>query len=165
MSELLLLVRVAERSGALERVLGLVRRRVLAVRRLSVAAADGAIELALRLDTTRTPPERLKAELFSLADVLAVADGAAPGASGEGSAEPTREMAIVRLLPGGQPRLRDGWRVLTNGAAGVVLEITGSPEDVDAAVAGLRAEGLVAACTRTGEVAVPRADAGTWNAE
>jgi acetolactate synthase small subunit len=143
-SHLLLLVRVADRPGALERVLGLIRRRVLAVRRLSLSVGDGVLELALRVDESRTPSDRLRAELASLTDVADV------------SAEParlTREMAIVRLR-GGVPA-GDAWRVLSNGSDGAVVEITGSPEEVDAALARLRADGVLSGAMRSGEVALP----------
>ena len=144
MSHLLLLVRVADRPGALERVLGLIRRRVLAVRRLSLSVGDGVLELALRVDETRMPSERLQAELASLTDVVDV------------TAEParrTREMAIVRLR-GGVPA-GNAWRVLSNGSDGAVVEITGTPEEVDAALARLRAEGVLSDAMRSGEVALP----------
>jgi acetolactate synthase small subunit len=145
-SQDLLCVRVADRSGALERVLGLLRRRVLAVRRLSVAACEGAFELTLRLDEARTPRERLRAELLGLVDVIDVSEG--------GSA-PTRELAVVRLTAGGRPPDGEGWRVLSNGADGAVVEFTGSPDEVDAAVARLRGAGVLAQVTRSGEIAVP----------
>jgi acetolactate synthase small subunit len=145
-SHLLLLVRVADRPGALERVLGLIRRRVLAVRRLSLSVGDGVLELALRVDETRTPSERLRAELASLTDVV------------DAAAEParhTREMAIARLR-GGAPA-GDAWRVLSNGSegGGAVVEITGTPEEVDAALARLRADGVLSGAMRSGEVALP----------
>ena len=144
MSHLLLLVRVADRPGALERVLGLIRRRVLVVHRLSLSVGDGVLEVALRVDETRTSSDRLRAELASLTDVTDV------------TAEParrTREMAIARLR-GGAPA-GGAWRVLSNGADGAVVEITGAPEDVDAALARLRADGVLSGATRSGEVALP----------
>lgn len=69
MTERLFVVRIADRSAALERVLGVLRRRRMAVRRLSVTTADGVFELMLRVDTAQTPPERVQAELLNLVDV------------------------------------------------------------------------------------------------
>jgi acetolactate synthase small subunit len=151
-SHALLLVRVQDRPGALERVLGLIRRRVLAVRRLSVSLGDGGLEVALRVDETKTPSDRLRAELASLTDVSSV------------TAEPerrTRELAVARLRAGGAvppatpARPGETWRVLANGAEGIVVEITGSPEEVDAALARLRADGVLSSAMRSGEVALP----------
>lgn len=146
MSHVLLVVRVVDRPGALERVLGLLRRRVLAVRRLSLAAGDGVLELALRVDETRTPPERLRAELSSLVDVVDVVDGVAV---------PTRELVLAHLKSGARPPAGEAWRVLDHGPGGSVLEITGSPDEVDAAVARLRADGSLVRSARSGEVVVP----------
>jgi len=142
----LLIVRVADRSGALERVLGLLRRRVLAIHRLSLGVGDGALELVLRLDEARTPRERLRAELLGLVDVVDVSDA---------SAVPTRELAIVRLRPG-EPAPEGGvWRLLSNGAEGAILEVTGAPEDVEAALAALRGAGVLDSATRSGEITMP----------
>ena len=156
MSHVLLLVRIVDRPGALERVLGVIRRRVLAVRRLSVAAGDTALEVALRVDETRTAPERLQAELSSLVDVLDVADG---------FGYRTRELAVVQLRSGAPPPAIDGWRALASGSDGPLGEFTGSPEDVDAALAQLRAAGQLSRATRSGEVAIPIRNAEVGTAE
>lgn len=151
MSERLLLVRVADRTGALERVLGLLRRKVLAVEALSLAGAEGVLEVALRVDEARTPCERLEAELLGLADVVDVRD----------DEPPTREMVIARLKVGSGPPPEDGWTVLSNGVDGAVVELTGSPQEVDAALARLRAAGTLAQVSRSGELALPQPDTAT----
>ncbi len=77
MSEALIVARLRDRPGALERAVSLLRRRALAVRRLSVnAAGDGVIELIVRVDESRTPRERVRVELLGLADLLEIADAA-----------------------------------------------------------------------------------------
>jgi acetolactate synthase regulatory subunit len=82
MTEALIIARLRDRPGALERALGLLRRRALAVRQLSVdAAGDGVIELALRVDETRTPRERVRLELLGLVDLLEITDAAAQPAT------------------------------------------------------------------------------------
>lgn len=81
-------VRLRDRPAALERFLGLVRRRELAVDRLSVnPGPEGLVEVRFRLDEARTPPHRLAGELEVLVDLatlerLAVDDGtpSPPGA-------------------------------------------------------------------------------------
>ncbi len=77
MSEAVIVARLRDRPGALERAVSLLRRRALAVRRLSVnAAGDGVIELIVRVDESRTPRERVRVELLGLADLLEIADAA-----------------------------------------------------------------------------------------
>lgn len=147
MSQLLLIVRVADRSGALERVLGLLRRRVLFVHRLSLAASDGLPELVLRVDEARTPRERLRAELQSLVDVVDVCELTAP----------TRELVVARLTPGA--RASDAWRLVSSDIDGAVVEFTGSPEDVDAALARLQSTGALMHVARSGELLLPGRDA------
>jgi acetolactate synthase small subunit len=147
----LFIVRVADRSGALERVLGLLRRRVLAIHRLSLAAGDGALELALRLDEARTPRDRLRAELLGLVDVMDVSDEAAA---------PTRELAVARLRPGVSAAEHGGWRLVSNGAEGAVVEVSGTPDEVEAALTALRQAGVLLCATRSGEITVPGRSAG-----
>jgi acetolactate synthase small subunit len=147
----LLQLRVADRPGALERVLGTVRRKALAVHRLSVHTADdGVQEVVLRFDGSRTPAERMMAELAALHDVREVR----PLWLGGG---PTREMALARLH--GDHDGHEGGRVLQRGPNGVVVEVTGEPAEVDRILDDLRARGALAAAVRTGEVVVPSMDA------
>ncbi|MFO7262076.1 MAG: hypothetical protein DIU52_013040 [bacterium] len=77
MTEALIVARLRDRPGALERAVSLLRRRAMAVRRLSVnAAGDGVVELVVRVDESRTPRERVRLELLGLADLLDIADAA-----------------------------------------------------------------------------------------
>jgi acetolactate synthase regulatory subunit len=77
MTEALIVARLRDRPGALERALGLLRRRAFAVRQLSVdAAGDGIVELVVRVDESRTPRERVRLELLGLADLVEIADAA-----------------------------------------------------------------------------------------
>jgi len=146
----LLIVRVADRPAALERVLGLLRRKRLAIRRLSLTAADDMLELVLRLDTARTLPERLRAELLALVDVQEVTDVA------EGFEPRTFELALALLTPGGARALPESFRVVSDEHSGPVVAITGGPEHVDAELARLREHGVLSRSARSGEVAVPR---------
>lgn len=69
-----------DRPAALERFLGLVRRRCLAVERLSVnPGPDGLLEIRFQLDVSRTAPPRLEAELEALVDLARLERLAGPG--------------------------------------------------------------------------------------
>lgn len=64
------LVHLRDEPAALERFLGLVRRRRLAVERLSVnPGPDGMVEVRFHLDESRTAAARLAAELEALVDL------------------------------------------------------------------------------------------------
>lgn len=145
-----LLVRLRDRSGALERTIGLVRRRAFAVRRLSVAGADdGVLELVLRVDGREADVDRLRDELLGLVDVLEVD----PVAGGAGE---TRELLIARV-PGEPPELPAApGRVTRDVSGGTVIELAGRPDELDAVVARLRESGVPFRATRSGEVAMPR---------
>lgn len=145
-----LLLRFHERPGALERVLGAVRRKVLSVRRLSLHEPTGGTrEMLLRFDATRTSAERMVAELGGLYDVLEVRPL-------DDDREPqTREMALVHLwrLDGTAPE--EAGRVVRDGPDGVVVELTGTPAELDGILERLRAAGVLVAAVRTGELLVP----------
>jgi acetolactate synthase small subunit len=149
MREARILVRVHDRPGALERVLGLVRRRAAAVRRSSIATGgDGVLEVLLRVDASRTPADRLCHDLRGLYDVLDVREMAdAPDA-------PTREMLLAWVRPGAARGAPATARVLAVETAGVLLELTGSPDEIDGVLARLGETGAVTA-VRSGEVAAP----------
>lgn len=144
----LLLLRVHDRPGALERVLGAVRRKALAVSRLSLhAPADDLLEVVLRFDPERSSLERMTAELESLFDVYDIRPVA-------GSGRPTREMALARIqTPDDGPE--ETGRVVERGPDGVVVEVTGTPAEVDEVLARFRDRGVLASAVRTGEVVVP----------
>jgi acetolactate synthase small subunit len=136
-----------DRPGALERFIGHIRRRVIPVRRLSIATAhDGAIAIVLRVDTGRTPLSRIIAELQGLADLSAITPTA-------DAAESTRELVLVRVrVTGDIPVIG---RVLDRDADGAVIEITGAPGDIDSALRSLRESGVVHGFVRSGEIAAP----------
>lgn len=73
-------IRLLDRAGALERMLGVLRRRNVRIESLAAqrtAAGQLQVELRLHLDAQRR--ERVHAELKNLADVLAAAElGIAP---------------------------------------------------------------------------------------
>jgi acetolactate synthase small subunit len=140
--------RLHDRPGALERLIGLLRRRAFAVRRMSVSHARDVVEVVLRIDPARTPPERVRAELLNLHDIIAVDGASAP------PVPPTREMLLAWVRPG-TPRAATNGRVLSSSAAGVLLEITGSPEEIDDVLTRLDELGEAVNVVRSGEVATP----------
>ncbi len=135
MSEARLVVRLRKTADALERVVALVRRRAFMVRRLSLAeAGHDVVEVYLRIDEAKTPRDRVRVELEKLVDVLDVRDATA-GPAGAGA----RELLLARV-------------------GGAVVELTGTPEELDAALARLTADGALRAFVRSGEVMLPEED-------
>lgn len=138
--------RLHDRPGALERAIALLRRRAFAIRRLSVAHGDRFIDLVLRIDAVRTPPERVRAELLNLHDIIAVDGiGAQPA--------PTRELLLAWMRPA--TATPSNGRVLSRSADGILIEITGSPEELDDVLDQLDTLGGVVEVVRSGEVALP----------
>ena len=147
MSQALFLVRLRKTPTALERFIGLLRRRAFVLERLSVAAGgDGTWEICLRFDDTRTALDRAQAEVENLVDVLSLERLPQEGSQG------TREFVLARLRPGGVPPGPE-WRRVSQAPEGPVVELTGSPVEIEAALATLG--GRVRAVVRSGELVVP----------
>ncbi|MBI4538889.1 MAG: acetolactate synthase small subunit [Gemmatimonadetes bacterium] len=145
-----ILARVRDRPGALERVAGLLRRRAFAVRRFSVAQAEeGILEILLRVQDQRTPPERVESELRCLVDVVEVRR------IEDRPTRATRELVLARVRGGVSAAEIDVGRPLPDGEGGTVLEITGPPEEVDAVLRRLAESGVISGFVRSGEIAVP----------
>ncbi|MEX2528205.1 MAG: hypothetical protein WEA09_11255 [Gemmatimonadota bacterium] len=145
-----LLIGVRNDSGALERVLGLLRRKDVSILRLSFSLGeDGAWRMTLRTGQPVEKVARLAAEVANLSDVTSVRS--LPLAGGAGS----RELALVRVE--GPPPLPAGTigRLLRTDPWGSVLEFVGSPGEVSAQVARLREAGLRPRMIRSGEVPDP----------
>lgn len=149
MSEARLVVRLRKTADALERVIALVRRRAFTVRRLSLAeSGHDVVEVCLRIDESRTPRDRVRVELEKLVDVLDVRD-----VTRDRATRGTRELLLARLHPE-RATATDTGRTLHD-EHGTVLELTGSPEELDAALARLTADGALRAFVRSGEVMLP----------
>lgn len=144
------LVRVQNHTGALERVLSTLRRKALGVEKISLFPGPrGIYEVLLRTSASGPPPHRVKAELESLVDVREVR-----GLGGAGNLE-TRELALVRVPPGSGSFLTDSGRIIRKHPDGDLLEITGTPEEVDAILAELADRDILIGFHRTGEVPIP----------
>lgn len=134
-------VRLRDRPDTLERVSGLLRRRGFALQRLSSSfVSDDVVELVICVDATKTDPDRVCRELMTLHDVIEVACAT--------RLPETRELLLARL------RGHAGKSVPA--ASKGVLEMIGSPEEIDAVLEWLHAQGAVADFVRTGEVTVPK---------
>jgi len=143
-------IRVEDRSAAVERLLGRLRARLRATPRISLGTEEeGVLQLVVTLDAEVGSRDQLRAELLELRDVRSVHDlPPAPAAAGH-------EMALVRLRPegaapgsgeDGAPHAPDEDRLVV---------ITGTGEEVNRILASLRAAGVLAAVARTGALAPP----------
>lgn len=140
-------VRLHDRPGALERFIGQVRRRQVPVQRLSIAtASDGTFEIVLRIDPARASLDRVTAELQTMPDIVLIE------AAGDAELE-TRELVLVRVP--GTADVPPVGRVLYQ-AEHTMIEITGAPADIDAALRVLLDSGVTHGFVRSGELAMPR---------
>lgn len=132
-----IVVRVHDRPAALERVVGLLRRRACALRKLSIATVgEGLLELVIRIDTAAADPARVRSELLGLHDVATVSsEPIAPSVT-------TKELLLARVRSNGD-------------AEGSLLEMIGTPEEIDATITRLRAAGSMLSYSRSGEIAIP----------
>jgi len=149
-SDLVLLVRLRDGPGVLERLLGLLRRRVLPVRTLSVYRSEAGLqEAAIRFDRVGSP-ERVAAEIAALVDVVSVRR-LPSRALGD-----AREMAVARTRGpvGAWPETRHG--SLTH--RGDAVELTGTPAEIDRALRLMTERGVLAGAARSGEIFPPPED-------
>jgi acetolactate synthase small subunit len=145
------LARVHDRPGALERLVGLLRRRAFAVRRLSVGLGDdGALEVLLRVDDANATGDRVRAELLALHDVIDVRDLADPHTPAV-----TRELLLAWIRPDAAPAATGSARVVAVAGGQCLLELTGSPDEIDAVIARMGSHGMLSSSVRSGEVAAP----------
>jgi acetolactate synthase small subunit len=144
------LVRVQDQKGALERVLGVLRRKALKVSPVSISRGPkGLMEVFLKTTHPALPSHRVEPELASLTDVLEVQE------LGETGPLITRELALMRVSPGSKPFLPEGTRIVGTHPEGDLLEFTGTSNEVDAALTSLAGQRVLTAFRRTGEVPAP----------
>ncbi len=144
------LVRVQDQTGALERFLSTLRRKYMGVQNISLFPGPrGTYEVLLKISPSGSAPDRVKAELENLVDVREVRG------LGESHALETREMALARVHSGSGPFLTDRGRLLGQREDCDLIEITGTPHEVDAALADLADRGVLTGFHRTGELPAP----------
>ena len=149
MRQFVLVASLQDVSGALERLLGLLRRRTLPVERLSLyQAEENVLEVVLRFGDCDTPKDRVVAEVASLFDVLSVR---CPDPE---SCDETRELAVVKTcgdLEAWPETLSD---VLQRHDADSI-ELSGTPHAIDRALAYLQEQGVITGVSRSGEMFPP----------
>ncbi len=150
---------VDNEAGVLARVIGLFAGRGYNIDSLTVAAVDDARQQSrINIVTSGTPMviEQIKAQLDRLVPVHKVADLTQLGA------HVAREMALVKVVASGEPRVEslriaDAFRARTvdTTPGSFVFELTGSIDKIDAFIALMRPLGL-AEVSRTGIAALAR---------
>lgn len=146
---MVLVARLWDRSSALERLLGLLRRRALQVRTLSVYRADErTLEVVVAFDSLQTSHDRIEAELRELEDLEQISR------FGHDEQDEGREMALGRTSgPVGDWPEACLHMVLRE--TDTRVELVGSPVQVDRARAFLTARGVLEASTRSGVMLAP----------
>lgn len=156
----LLLLLARAQGDALERVLGLIRRRAPAQSEIHVATAEDRdhIRVTVSLRCTAEQAEQLAAHLRNQ---VAVRHATAFPLSGEGALV-QRELALVRVTC--TPESREALasvaqlfsaRVADAGESSLTLEASGTPETIDQMLGFLRPLGVIEVA-RTGRAAIAR---------
>ena len=158
-----LVVTVDRQPAALQRVVGLLRRRNFAVDGLTVAATEDPAtqRLTVVVDGRRSCPRRIAANLEKLVDVRRVVDLVE-------DAGLARELVLLRVRTGAKNRGEvlqlaqlHGARVAEVSPASLVLELAAAPAEIARLVALLRPFGIVA-MTRSGALALPGGAREEW---
>ena len=148
---------VEDRPGALNRVVSLFRRRGFNIASLTVGTTEhaGVSRITLVVNSDADTARRVKANLEKLVDVLQVQDLTTVAAL-------TREYALVKasVPPEKRPELLRlcavfRARVVDVSPATLTVEITGTPDKVDALLEVVRPYGI-AEMVRTGPLAMGR---------
>jgi acetolactate synthase-1/3 small subunit len=151
-------VRLVDEPGALERVVGALRRRSLNIASLNVAPTEtpGRSRLTLVADTATSP--RLAHHLRKAVPVLAAEDV---------THQPTvaRELALLRVRAAGMHEVRRlaelavglGGRVVASNGGSAIVEIAGPSTAIDRMVEALGSFGVLE-LARSGPVAMVHED-------
>lgn len=151
---------VEDRPGALTRITTMFARRGFNIESLAVGPTErtGVSCITLRVDCTQHTLEQIEKQIHKLVNVLRVTELV----SGEAV---ERELLLVRVAATPERRAELvttaealGGRLLDVGPESVVLELAGTPEEVDSFHELCRPYGVVD-LVRTGRVGVPRASA------
>ena len=150
MSQFVLVARLQDVTGSLERLLGLLRRRALPIGSLSLyQAEDDILEVVLRFGDLDTPEDRVAAEVSSLYDVLSVRCPA------QASCDATRELAVVKTNSDLEPLLPETVSDVLQRHGSGSMELSGTPRAIDQALAYLQEQGLISGVSRSGEMFPP----------
>ncbi|MDE0729995.1 MAG: hypothetical protein OSB36_03610 [Longimicrobiales bacterium] len=150
MSQFVLVASLQDVTGALERLLGLLRRRALPIESLSLYQAEGNIlEVVLRFGVLDTPEDRVAAEVSSLYDVLSVRR------PDQASCDATRELAVVKTHGDLESVLPETVSDVLQRHSPDSMELSGTPHAIDRALAYLQEQGLITGVSRSGEMFPP----------
>ncbi len=152
----ILLVQLSAEVGALERVLGLLRRRAVPVDEMSISPRMSMSppstlgpDVLLHLAGGEEVAGRTIAELSRLRVVQSVTP---VDVRDERS---TRELALARVHSPRRTYLPANGRLIDSDDEGDLVELTGSPEEIDHALEQLAQSGVLSGATRTGALLVP----------
>ena len=150
MSQFVLVANLQDVTGALERLLGLLRRRALPIENLSLYQAENNIlEVVLRFGDLDTPEDRVAAEVSSLYDVLSVRR------PDQASCDATRELAVVKTHSDLELVLPETVSDVLQRHSSDSMELSGTPHAIDRALAYLQEQGLITGVSRSGEMFPP----------
>ena len=150
MSQFVLVARLQDVTGSLERLLGLLRRRALPIGSLSLyQAEDDILEVVLRFEDLDTPEDRVAAEVSSLYDVLSVRR------PDQASCDATRELAVVKTNSDLEPLLPETVSDVLQRHGSDSMELSGTPHAIDQALVYLQEQGLISGVSRSGEMFPP----------
>jgi acetolactate synthase-1/3 small subunit len=153
-------VTVEDKPGALNRITTMFARRGFNIDSLAVGPTErpGVSCITLRVDCSRHTLEQIEKQIHKLVNVLRVTE-LQPGEAVE------RELLVVRVTAPSDRRAELvttaqalGARLLDVGRDAVVMELAGSPEELDGFHELCEPYGIVD-LVRTGRVGVPRASA------
>lgn len=154
---------VSDRTGAIERLLGVLRRRAPGFTTVSVAATDepGAVSVTVNLTSSRAVAEHAVEHLRKLVDVRWAA--AMPASSTDGEVL-LSELALIRVACDAQTRREVidlahlfAARPVDVTDTSITLEVSGSHDTIENLLRLLRPLGI-RELARTGRVAMRRGD-------
>ena len=150
MSQFVLVARLQDVTGSLERLLGLLRRRALPIGSLSLyQAEDDILEVVLRFGDLDTPEDRVAAEVSSLYDVLSVRR------PDQASCDATRELAVVKTNGDLELLVPETVSDVLQRHSSDSMELSGTPHAIDQALVYLQEHGLISGVSRSGEMFPP----------
>ena len=150
MSQFVLVARLQDVTGSLERLLGLLRRRALPIGSLSLyQAEDDILEVVLRFEDLDTPEDRVAAEVSSLYDVLSVRR------PDQASCDATRELAVVKTNGDLELLVPETVSDVLQRHSSDSMELSGTPHAIDQALVYLQEQGLISGVSRSGEMFPP----------